>query len=274
MTVVTKRKLGALSSDEWSAIKRMAADGKSLEEVAIALNRKVDPIRRYALQNDIVFKEVSFDEQDTMLMTNRLKTRPYWKEMGHHFDKDELDYFLQAWIHLMKQFRDDVLYSEELQIKQLITTEILTNRSMRDRKAHIEQVERLQKQLREEYKIPVNLRDVNKITLLEEQISFARNSISSYTAEYTKLLDKTQQINKDLKATREQRIKRVEDAKSSWTGYLREMEDERLRAEEGDTAEILKMATDKAFEKLSEWHQYADDKLDQPILTPENARVD
>ena len=104
---------------------------------------------------------------------------------------------------------------------------------------------------------------------LETQLSFARNSIASYTNEYTKLLNEQQKISKDLKATREQRIKRIEDGKSSWVGLIRMLEDEAIREKEGREMEILALATDKAKSKLYEYHNFADKNVDIPILNPE-----
>jgi hypothetical protein len=105
---------------------------------------------------------------------------------------------------------------------------------------------------------------------METQLSFARNSIANYTNEYTKLLNEQQKISKDLKATREQRIKRIEDGKSSWVGLIRMLEDEEIREKEGREMEILSMATEKYRTKLEDLHQYADKTLDRPFLTPES----
>ncbi len=170
---------------------------------------------------------------------------------------------------LIKQFREDVLPAEELQIKQFITIDILINRSMKERKRHISETEKLQKLVDKEYEKPEDQRDVPKLANLETQLSFARNSIASYTNEYTKLLNEQQKISKDLKATREQRIKRIEDGKSSWVGLIRMLEDEAIREKEGREMEILALATDKAKSKLYEYHNFADKNVDIPILNPE-----
>jgi len=82
--------------------------------------------------------------------------------------------------------------------------DILINRSMKERKRHISETEKLQKQVDFEYSMPEADRDTAKLANLETQLSFARNSIASYTNEYTKLLSEQQKISKDLKATREQ----------------------------------------------------------------------
>ena len=170
---------------------------------------------------------------------------------------------------MIKQFREDVLPAEELQIKQFITIDILINRSMKERKRHISETEKLQKAVDNEYSKPEDQRDIPKLANLETQLSFARNSIANYTNEYTKLLNEQQKISKDLKATREQRIKRIEDGKSSWVGLIRMLEDENIREQTGREMEILNMASQKAKEKLQVYHNYADNTVDLPLLTPE-----
>ena len=112
------------------------------------------------------------------------------------------------------------------------------------------------------------------LTRLEEQTSFARNSTSTYTTEYAKLLEKQQSIVKNLKATRDQRIKRIEDSKTSFAGWLKALDDETVRERAGHTMELMKLAANKAREDLSEWHIFVDGRADQPLLTPENVRTE
>ena len=200
-----------------------------------------------------------------------MHSKIFWKEIKRQFnDTDgELEYFEDTWINLIKQFREDVLPAEELQIKQFITIDILINRSMKERKRHIEETAQLQGEVDKEYNKPEDTRDVARLMNLETQLSFARNSIANYTNEYTKLLNEQQKISKDLKATREQRIKRIEDGKSSWVGLIRMLEDEETREREGREMEIINMATKKSLDKLSEYHTYQDNTLDRPFLTPD-----
>ena len=141
---------------------------------------------------------------------------------------------------------------------------------MKERKRHISETEKLQKLVDKEYEKPEDQRDIPRLANLETQLSFARNSIASYTNEYTKLLSEQQKISKDLKATREQRIKRIEDGKSSWVGLIRMLEDETIREKEGREMEILNIATNKAKQKLYNYHEYADRNVDSPILSPES----
>jgi len=262
------KKRGQLSLDEEKYIQENVGI-LSIEEIATHLNRNIDPINKYIKQKKLYAAD---EVQEIETLKQKLYLKTFWHEIEKQFDRDsgELDYFENTWVGLIKQFREDVLPAEELQIKQFITIDILINRSMKERKRHIAETERLQRQVDKEYEKPEEQRDIPKLANLESQLSFARNSIASYTNEYTKLLNEQQKISKDLKATREQRIKRIEDGKSSWVGLIRMLEEEDVREREGREMEILAMATDKARQKLYEFHQYADNKLDSPILNKDS----
>jgi hypothetical protein len=262
------KKRGQLSLDEEKFI-RDNINSLSIEEISEALNRTVDPIKRYITEEQLYALD---EKRDNSVLLTKLHSKPFWGEIKRQFDEDtgELEYFQSTWIGLIKQFREDVLPAEELQIKQLITIEILINRSMKDRKRHIAETERLQREVDKEYAKSESDRDIPKLANLETQLSFARNSIASYTNEFTKLLSEQQKISKDLKATREQRIKRIEDGKSSWVGLIRMLEDEAIREKEGKEMEIIALATEQAKNKLYEYHEFADRKVDSPILSPES----
>jgi len=261
------KKRGQLSLDEEKYIKEQF-EILSVEEIANHLNRSTAPINRFIEENRLYALE---DLDNDKSLRQKLYAKNFWQEIQRQFDEDsgELEYFANVWINLMKQFREDVLPAEELQIKQFITIDILINRSMKERKRHIVETEKLQRLVDQEYSKPEEQRDIPKLANLETQLSFARNSISNYTNEYTKLLNEQQKISKDLKATREQRIKRIEDGKSSWTGLIRMLEDEEIREKEGREMEILALSTQKYKQKLSEYHTYADNNIDKPFLTPE-----
>ena len=263
------RKRGKLALEEQQFI-RDNIDSLSIEQIAEALNRTVKPVQRYVTESKIGIQ--SKDEQENnRTLRQKLHAKTFWIEITKQFDEStgELQYFEDTWIGLVKQFREDVLPAEELQIKQFITIDILINRSMKERKRHIADTEKLQEEVDNEYKLSEELRDGPKLANLETQLSFARNSIANYTNEYTKLLNEQQKISKDLKATREQRIKRIEDGKSSWIGLIRMLEDEEIREKEGREMEIMNMSVEQQIKKLSQYHTYQDGEVDTPLLTPE-----
>lgn len=264
------KKRGQLSLDEEKFIED-SINTLSIQEIANYLNRTIQPIKRYIEEQRLLIP--SEEKNDNEYLRQKLHSKTFWTEIERQFDETtgELLYFEDTWIGLIKQFREDVLPAEELQIKQFITIDILINRSMKERKRHIAETEKLQKLVDQEYEKPEAERDIPKLANLETQLNFSRNSIASYTNEYTKLLNEQQKISKDLKATREQRIKRIEDGKSSWVGLIRMLEDEEIREKEGREMEILAIAKDKAKNKLYEFHQFADGKVDTPILNSDSA---
>lgn len=266
------KKRGQLSLDEEKFIKDNIAT-LSVEQIANALNRNESPIVRFIDENQLFALE---DKTENEILKRKLHSKTFWNEIVRQFDSEsgELEYFEDTWIGLIKQFREDVLPAEELQIKQFITIDILINRSMKERKRHIAETEKLQRLVDKEYEKPDDQRDIPRLANLETQLSFARNSIASYTNEYTKLLNEQQKISKDLKATREQRIKRIEDGKSSWVGLIRMLEDEEIREKEGREMEILNMATEKYKQQFYGYHSYQDQKLDKPLLNNESVLSD
>lgn len=269
MSTKGPKKRGQLGLDEEKYI-RDNIGSLSVEVIAENLNRSTAPVQRYIEEARLT--QDPEEATDDRILRQKLHGKNFWIEIKRQFDEDsgELEYFESLWINLIRQFREDVLPAEELQIKQFITIDILINRSMKERKRHISETEKLQKQVDKEYDKPETERDIAKLVNMETQLSFARNSIANYTNEYTKLLNEQQKISKDLKATREQRIKRIEDGKSSWVGLIRMLEDEEIREREGREMEIISMATDKVMLTLEGYHQYADGGIDSPFLTAES----
>jgi len=265
---------GALSKKEKDTICTLAESGTSVLEIAkkIGRGRQKAAIERVLRENNVPHPDLPQKEHDYNVYKNKLYDREYWKEVQGQFDKSELAYFQDTWINLMIQFRENVLFSEELQIKQLITTDIMINRNLTDRRKHTEDIERMQRLLDEAYALSDDQRNDDRLVEHENQISYARNSMGSFTGDYTKLLDKQKDINKDLKATRDQRIKRVEDSKTSFQGWLLALENEVTRERIGYDAGIMKLAKEKAKKEMSEYHQYVDDQVDQPFLTPDTVK--
>lgn len=266
---MSSKKRGQLSLDEekfiTDNIKKL-----TIQQIADSINRNIAPVKRYITEQRLLEDDSILDDEE--YLKHKLHGKTFWNEIKKQFDNEsgELDYFESVWINLLRQFREDVLPAEELQIKQFITIDILINRSMKERKRHIAETEKLQKEVDKVYALPETDRDIPRLANLETQLSFARNSIANYTNEYTKLLNEQQKISKDLKATREQRIKRIEDGKSSWVGLIRMLEDEEIREKEGREMEIINMATEKSKKELFGYHNYADQTVDRPFLNPDS----
>lgn len=267
-------KRGKFSTEEEKVIRDNIAAGYSFDAIAKVLRRTPKTIKKYCVKHHLVHKGMEEDVYEDTLLLEKLEERPYWQEVKKQFAEVDLNYFAQTWIRMMKQFREDILYSEEMQVKQWITLDLMGNKVMKDRRATEEQISRLSELLEREYGIPIEDRDIEVIARLESEISLLRNSQSSYTTEHSKILDRIEKIQKDLKAARADRVKKIEDSKSSWSGFLKSLEEEDNRKRIGEELEINKIGKDSAIKRLSAYHKYDNGEIDQPLLTPENAKDD
>ena len=77
-------------------------------------------------------------------------------------------------------------------------------------------------------------------------------------------------ILKDLKGTREQRIKQIEDSKQTFASLIKEMvTNPRKSNQMGIDMEKMRLAAEAEKERLAAYHKYEDNVVDQPFLTPE-----
>lgn len=265
--IINKR--GARTREEIDVLAECVEKNMPVADIAKLMKRRELVIKKWI--KELHFGTIVNKEQATDIarLLDLLHKKYYWIELKSQFSDDELKYFESSWIALMLQFKEDILPAEEIQIKQLVTIEILINRSMKERRKHMEEIDKLQKEIDQEYKLDEDLRDAAKLANLEQQVSYARNSIVQYTTEYTKLLAEQKSINQSLKATRDQRIKRIEDSKTTFAGLLKALDAEDLRKRMGDEAELMKLAKNKSKSKLMELHIFADNQGDFPLLTPE-----
>ena len=107
------RKRGKLSAEEENFI-RENADSISLRDIAAQLNRTEKTIEEYCNKNRLTYKDMSEEIYDDTVLRQKLVSRPYWDSIQNQFSEEELAYFSVTWIQIIKQFREDILYTEEL----------------------------------------------------------------------------------------------------------------------------------------------------------------
>ena len=201
-----------------------------------------------------------------------LRGRYYFKELGKQLDGPEIIFFEHQWIDYFKQFNEDVTHTEEMQILEVIRTEVLINRGMEDRQQAVKNIERLNRLIEDEMNKPEAMQDTQAIASFQTQLGAAFASKSAYINEHEKLLTKKERLLKDLKGTREQRKRRSEDAKTNFSAWLKQLDDIEVRKREGLDMEINRIAANKAVEEMSEYHKYEDGVLDQPFLNADTVK--
>ncbi len=275
MKLMIKIKSGPLSSKEKVCINEWIAT-YSDKEIAEALNRTPSCIKDYRLQyldtiENTPSKIESIPQEDEADPIRReLHNHSSWPSLQKQFTTEELTFFENDYVEYRKQFRD-MTHAEVKQMHQMITLDIFMQRHNIDRIKNLEEIERVDRLLKVEYKKEQHLlsqEDIQYIMHLETQLQACRSASVTRTREYKDLLDKHQAIMKDLKATRDQRIKSIED-RGKFIGVLKQLELEDSRNQVGEIIGLMDLAIAKEKDRLSQRHQYADGMIDQPILTAE-----
>ena len=115
--------------------------------------------------------------------------------------------------------------------------------------------------------------DHDYIINLERQIASLRASQESLNRDYRELQAKKGSMLKEMKGTREQRIKRLEDSKQSFTSWVASMmQDPERMKQYGIEMEKMRSAMSNEKERLGNFHQYDDGTVDQPFLTPDTVK--
>ena len=80
---------------------------------------------------------------------------------------------------------------------------------------------------------------------------------------------------KELKGTREQRIRRLEYSKTTFSSWVQSLVvNKELSDTIGFEMEKMRLAMESEKAKLSEYHEYEDKQVDQPFLTPDSVLED
>lgn len=261
------RKRGKLSNGEMAYIRQNCFD-LPVEEMANHLNRTVAPVQKFIDKENLKARNMTDDEH----LLVHLRGRYYYNELKKQMSDPEIIFFEHQWIDYFKQFNEDVTHTEEMQILEVIRTEVLINRGMEDRQEAVKNIERLNKLIDDEMSKPEVMQDTQAIASFQTQLGAAFASKSAYINEHEKLLTKKERLLKDLKGTREQRKRKSEDAKTNFSAWLKQLDDIQVRKREGMDMEINRIAANKAVEEMSEYHKYEDGVLDQPFLNADTVK--
>ena len=262
MTII-KNKAGPWSKRE----KQFIAEKCSMmtaKEISQQLQRNEEAVANYIqLNHASAFTETARSAEYD------IKKSPVWKDLERQFSKEELNMFLFHWGRIISQFRDDVFPTEEIQVVDTIKLEILMNRVLSQQQKCIDDIKSLESQLLDE-KIKDDP-DIAVIANAERQIGVLRAAQETLNSDFRDMLNRKNGILKEMKATRDARIKHLESNKNNFLAIIRRIvEDKDFRLRLGRDMEKMRLATEVEYKRLSEYHQYMDGMVDQPLLTPEN----
>jgi DNA repair exonuclease SbcCD ATPase subunit len=147
------------------------------------------------------------------------------------------------------------------------------NRALREQQQSMNTVREIEAEIDKEKEKPSERQDKELIFSMERQIASLRAAKEALSREFKDLQTKKSGMYKDLKATREQRIQKLENNKSTMAGLIEKiLRDPDFFDEQGKYIEKMRMAMENEMERLADYHQYEDGTVDQPLLTPDTVK--
>jgi len=259
-------KKGRFSVSEMAFIKK-AVDNMTVDEISKELDR--DPISVHAwIESNVGF---STSQKKEVEVHQELKGKPYYKELTKQFGDEELEMFEFHFKKMWAQFKDDVFHTEEMQIIDTIKLEILMNRILKGQQDTIDKIVEVERILQREKDMDRSMQDRDAIINLERQIAVLRSSQETLSRDYKDLQTRKATMLKDLKGTREQRIKAIEDSKETFAALITKLvTNVEFRHTVGLEMEKMRIAAEKERARLSEEIVYEDNNVDRPLLNSQS----
>lgn len=234
-----------------------------------------DELKRFVEENKIKLKNQGFEVRETAEARQRLRKTAFWKHINEELDGNELEYFEEQFVNFYEQFGGDITAAEETQVYQAIIFDVLMRRNLKEKKKckdYVDSMQKLKQSVEDKYDgdfTNLTKEDRHEMVEIQTQIGVIKNSEQARSAEYIKLQEKHAELMKQLKATRDQRLKEVVDDRVSFSKLVQKLQDKKVKDEEGRRAELLKLAAEKELERLSKPHKYMDGVVDHPVLSHE-----
>lgn len=259
---MTKKKSGPLVEEEIRFITENY-EKMLVEDIANTLSRRPSTISDFIVNN---FGESKLGQNTNMLKTS-LKKKPFYEDLRRQFTGEELRVFEYHYTSLHNQFRDDVFHTEEGQIIDLAKIEILMNRCLVRQNQSRSEIEDVQAQLDHEKQAVPDNRDNERIAFLMQVLASLNAGIQNSLREYNDLMQRKQSLLKEIKGTRDQRIKNIEDGRDTFPNLIAKLATNgKFRKEVGLEMERFRMAFQRERKRLSEEIKYVDGTYDRPLL--------
>lgn len=257
-------KRGRLSRGEQDYIEKNSKI-MTVEEIAKGINRDTESVINHQKKVGL-----SSNKQDSFRVQAEydLKKKPYWRELKSQFTEEELELLLFHWKQVIAQFRNDVLATEEIQILDMVKLEVLMNRALTEEHQTLLLLKRYENMIADESAKPSDQQDKSVMFETNRMIVSLRGAKQSLSANYKELHKSKSELFKNLKATREQRIQKLEGNKTTFAGMLTKLlSDPDFFEETGLYMEKMRFAAEGEKARLAEYHKYEDGMIDRPLLS-------
>lgn len=264
---------GSVSSQELELIKAYAASGLSAADIGSKLGRAPETIQKHLIRAEVE-AEAEFkatDPTSPRYILDELHKSHFWGVVKSAFKPSEQQFYEREWLGWMIQFGEDITHAERSQVNKLITNQLLQNRCLRDISELNSRLEKLEterermERLHDDHeKRPDRVKA--KLVSLESDYKALSELRAAKAREMDVAEGKSQKLFEDLKATRHQRLERIEKRGRGFLELMTEVLSSKKRDELGRQAELMRLAVLKKAEELGQLHQYSDGTFDRPLL--------
>jgi len=259
--VNTKRQ-GRFTTEEEEFI-RQNASVMHINDMATHLGRRPDSVINFVEKR---LKDYKIHNSDVNLFD--IKTRKYWPDIKKQLADDEIGLFEYHWNEIIKQFNKDVTHTEELQIVDVVRQEILSSRCLKSQQDNANTILRRQNELEVLKSMTERERDHDdQIFNLERQIAVLRAAQDTISKDFKTYQEQKMKLFDKIKGSRDQRVSKIEDNKESFATLVTKLrKDPKFSKDCSIQMEKMRLSMIKTLEKLGDYHKYADNMLDRPIL--------
>lgn len=244
----------------------------TVDELAMAIKKTPEAVIKRMAILGLSIK----DRKDRGLnAAHDIKNSPYWKQLKSELTNEEMDIFIEHWKEIVGQFQEDILHTEKLQMMDLIKMEILMGRDLSTEKLQNEFVQSCRDRMKRIQK-DADLSLDEKEALMQSigmELGVALSNQKEIRKSYNELLGKKKDILKAMKSTREQRIERLQDANQNFSAWLTDiLSNAQRRKQIGIEMEKMRLAMEVETHRISDWHEFEDGEVEQPLLTPDTIK--
>ena len=257
-------KTGRLSKDEISYIDSNL-DALTDKEIAHKLDRSTEAI--------IQRRAVSVQENvNTELQTYiaQLHSKHFWSTIKRSLLPNEIETFQNSWAALYSQFfHQGVTATDEIMMKDVIIEDILLHRALEQKKNILEEIKENEKLIAEERDKDMEDRDTDFMTNALRTVVQLRGTSEAYTKEINEIKKTKDGKFKDLKATRNERLKTVEESGKNIFALIKLLDEQKMRETEGRMTGLVYKASKTKEGQMKQEMVFADGEVDKVWLTPE-----
>jgi hypothetical protein len=257
-----KKKTGVFSSGDKAVILTLLNDFTD-EEIAAKMNRNPAQILKFRRQASIY--KAHTQNADSIEL---LHGKHFWKTLQNQLLKDEIRFFEEEWASYSAQF-PELVHTDESMISDAIMLTIQINRLLSAQKKDQDQYDYTYNLLELESKKPEEDRDNELIHEYREIVSGLRASLNKVISQLKDLQNLKDNKYVSLKATRDQRFKRIEESKKNVFELMKFLSERDQRIKDNRMLSLVKDSTKKIKEQWMEPIEFADGSTDVILLSEE-----